>query len=141
MMLAMRTALALAATIFAVSPAIADPLLQSINGQWAGSGWAKRSHGAPRETVRCRITNTYQPDKRRLWIDGKCAAPGRASKVRGYIDELEGTSSFSGRWSNPFGAGSTVIRGRQSSNRIKFRFRIKDPETDQAVAREMIWRI
>lgn len=123
------------------APATAETILAPIDGPWTGSGWVKRSVSGAPEAIRCRITASYQRNNRRLALNGKCASPGKAVKVEGYIDELEGGKAYAGVWSNPFGAGATEIRGLRNGEIITFQVRGKDSETKQDISATMIWRL
>ncbi len=125
----------------ATGPATAETILAPIDGPWTGSGWVKRSVSGAPEAIRCRITANYQRNNRRLALNGKCASPGKAVKVEGYIDELEGGKAYAGVWSNPFGAGARDIRGLRNGDIITFQVRGKDPETQQDVSATMTWHL
>ena len=133
------SAVILVATAFSLPPARADEFLSSLDGSWSGSGWAKRNSGSPREVVRCRIKNTYVDASQRLVVIGKCAVPGRKFDLSGTVSARDGSNEINGRWSNPFGMGSTRVNGRRSGDQILFTFRAKDPETKTLVNQAMKW--
>lgn len=132
-------AVILVAMAFSLPSARADGFLSSLDGRWSGSGWAKRNSGSPREVVRCRIKNTYVDASQRLVVTGKCVVPGRKFDLSGTVSARDGSNEINGRWSNPFGMGSTRVNGRRSGDQIRFTFSAKDPETKMLVDQAMKW--
>ena len=120
-------------------PALSDPFLNSMEGQWTGAGWAKKTPDSEREAVRCRVKNTYAAGNQRLVFNGKCVVPGKRFNLNGDVSALDGTNVIKGRWTNPFGTGSALINGRRNDDRVYFTFRVKDPDTNKSIERAMSW--
>ncbi len=142
----MRTCLCLLGlSLFAsgaiMSPAHSNDLLKSMEGRWKGDGWAKRTVGGAREVVRCRLNNTYFPDSRELVVSGKCAVPGKKFDFKGAVSSKDGNDVIIGRWANPFGFGSTSVKGRLQGKKAVLNFTAPDPETKKDVDQQMIWRV
>lgn len=120
------------------APAKAEPLL-SLGGEWAGTGWASRGPDAPRERVRCRLTNRVDHAQGRLSVSGRCAAPGRRFDLSGRMTAEGGR--LSGRWSNPFGAGVADVAGRSRGQTMTLSFRGRDPDTGERFKGQMRWTV
>jgi len=112
-----------------------------MTGSWNGSGWARQSPQGPKETVRCRITNTYDVATNTLAVAGRCAVPGRKLTMSGTLNGKDGAERITGRWSNPDGIGSAGIVGIQRGNIVAFNFSAIDPETGRNLSQNVEWRI
>ncbi len=137
----LRTFVPLLVLAMQASPVPAADQLAALGGQWTGTGWAKRTTNGPRETVRCRISGKYVLPGRQLFVTGKCAVPGRKFNLKGTVSSEVDGGTIRGRWSNPFGAGSASVRGRQSGNRVFLDFRAPHPDTKEKVLQQMEWQI
>ncbi len=113
--------------VLAGTPLIADPLPE-LAGEWSGSGTAREVPGSAEEAVRCRLSNEWQEDRRRLRVRGRCAVPGRTFEIDGALKE-EDDDRLSGFWRNPDGPGQTSISGRVDSETVQFAFSAKHPRT------------
>lgn len=111
------------------SPAAAETLAD-MAGPWSGTGTARETPTSPEETVRCRIDNTWQADRARLKVAGRCAVPGRSFDIDGTL-VLGEDGKVSGFWSNPDGPGQTAISGKAQGDAVYFTFRAKSPATGQ----------
>lgn len=133
----------LASTLLActLGSASASEFLASLNGSWKGTGEARPASNQPRETVRCRVKNSYVVASKRLVVRGLCAVPGRKFDMKGTVSSDPDSDQISGRWSNPFGAGSTSVRGRQTGDIIQLNFVGRDEQTGKKQNQEMIWRL
>ncbi len=120
------------------SAAWADPLSE-MAGAWSGSGWARETLDGPKESIRCRLDNTYDADV--IAIKGRCAVPGRKLTLSGEIKRDGASDKISGHWFNPDGLGSVRISGVQRGDIIAFTFRAKDPETGHDIAQNVEWRV
>ena len=129
------------ACLFPMGPAWAVDSLEVLSGKWTGTGWALQAAGSERESVRCRVTGTYRKDIDRLTLSGKCASPGRTGRIDAYVEPLDKPGRYTGRWSNPFGAGSTMVNGIGRDNTITFRYSVRDPETEEKSNGIMVWTI
>lgn len=125
----------------AASPALSNDLLKAMDGRWKGEGWAKRTVGGAREVVRCRLHNRYFPDSRELVVSGKCAVPGKKFDFKGAVSSKSGSNAISGRWANPFGFGSTIVKGSGQGNRAVLNFTAPDPETKKDIDQQMNWSL
>lgn len=138
-----RTALLLVA-FAAFSQAAAaqspDPLAR-LQGSWKGEGWARQKTSTAPEMVRCRIENSYYRSSMKLVVEGRCAVPGRRFNLTGSVSRKADGQSYSGRWSNPFGAGAASVTGTQSGKRITLRFSAPHPDTGKKAAHLMQWDI
>lgn len=134
-----RAALSVVLVLGLAAPAMAEPLL-SLGGDWAGSGWAKPGPDAPRERVRCRVTNRVDNARGRLSVSGRCAAPGRRFDLSGSMT-ADGDGRLTGRWSNPFGAGATDVYGRSRGQTMTVSFRGRDPDTGESLKGRMRWTV
>ena len=131
---------ALVALLLSALPAHADTLSR-MAGSWSGDGWARQVVDGPQEPVRCRLTNTFDEQKQRLEISGRCAVPGRQLTMAGRLDGQRGSDRISGIWFNPDGLGSTNVSGTQGAGRITFAFSAKDPQTGEPIAQTVEWRL
>ncbi len=131
----------LIASAVTISSAHSSDLLKAMDGRWKGDGWAKRSVGGAREVVRCRLHNTYFPESRELVVSGKCAVPGKKFDFKGAVSSKSGSDVISGRWANPFGFGSTIVKGSGQGNRALLNFTAPDPETKKDVDQQMNWQL
>ncbi len=129
----------LVATI-AASASLADPLAE-MSGSWHGSGWARETQKAPKETVRCKITNTYNDGAQILTLEGRCIVPGRRLKISGIISAAEGSDRITGRWSNPTGLVSAPIVGIKRNGIVAFNFSATNPITGRKQSQNVEWRI
>ena len=127
--------------IFAMlcSSVSAEPLAD-MQGAWSGSGWARETPAGPKETVRCRLNNTYDARALTLTVSGRCAVPGRKIALAGEIKGHAGSEQITGHWFNPDGLGSVRISGVLRGDVIAFTFRAKDPDTSQDLAQNVEWR-
>lgn len=128
------------ALLFMATAASADPLAR-MQGEWRGAGWAKQTLEGPEETIRCRLSNTYDPTQDSLQIEGQCVVPGRRLSVSGMLRGTEGAERITGRWSNPDGIGSVAILGVRRDNIVAFNFSAIDPATGGRVAQNVEWRV
>ncbi len=126
--------------LWAAPPALSSELLSSMKGSWIGNGWVKRNPGGPRETVRCRITNHYVTAGRRLVVSGKCAVPGKKFELKGTVSANLSGTRISGRWSNPFGIGSTSVEGTLFANQAFLDFKAPLDGSKKPVRQQMIWQ-
>jgi len=92
----------------AASAALSAPLAD-MKGTWKGSGWARETPQGPQETVRCRITNSYDTSELTLTLSGQCVVPGRRLTIAGTLTGTEGTERITGRWANPDGIGIRAL--------------------------------
>lgn len=121
------------------SPAFCDPF-DGMSGAWTGSGWARQTPGGPQETVRCRLDNTHDAGRSRLWVAGVCAVPGRRFEIGGAMTVGEG-GRVSGSWANPDGPGQTAISGQIQDDAVYFTFRARPPGTSEDVSQIVTWRL
>lgn len=128
------------AAIVVASAATADPLAD-MNGTWRGSGWAREIQQGPQETMRCRITNSYDAAVLTLTLTGQCVVPGRRLTISGTLTGTEGVERITGRWSNPDGIGSTRIMGIQRNGIVAFNFNTTDPASGRSLAQNVEWRV
>ncbi|MEM7438543.1 MAG: hypothetical protein AAF393_03020 [Pseudomonadota bacterium] len=131
---------ALTITLMIAAPATAQPLAD-MGGTWRGSGWARQTPDGPQETIRCRITNTYDTATLTLSVKGQCAVPGRKLTLSGTLVGQDGSEKITGRWSNPDGLGRTKVSGVQRDGLVAFTFRAKDPATGDDLAQNIVWRL
>lgn len=94
--------------------------LSKMAGKWTGQGWALRKQGAPKESVRCRLTAKYSKKARKLSISGKCAASSGTFTLLGHIAEYSNSNKLTGRWVNPKGVGTANVAGSRKGNRLTF---------------------
>ncbi|WP_419907015.1 hypothetical protein [Hoeflea sp.] len=127
--------------LFPLSSAWAVDSLELLSGKWTGTGWARQAADSERESVRCRVTGTYRKDIDRITLSGKCASPGRTGRIDAFVEPLDKPGRFTGRWSNPFGAGSTMVDGVSRDNTITFRYSVRDPKTEERSNGIMLWTI
>jgi hypothetical protein len=128
------------AAILAATAGAADPLAD-MAGTWQGSGWAKETQQGPQETVRCRITNSYDQATRTLTLSGRCVVPGRQLTIAGSLTGSDGAERITGRWSSPDGIGSVQIVGIQREGIVAFNFKATDPATGRDLAQNVEWRV
>lgn len=129
------------AAVFIVlaSSAASDPLPE-MAGAWSGSGWARQSPGAAKETLRCRLRNSYNAAKRRLDIEGQCAVPGKRLEIGGALI-MGNEGRLSGHWRNPDGPGRTSISGQTQGDAVYFTFRANEPGTGLDISQIITWRV
>jgi hypothetical protein len=128
------------AAIFAASAVAADPLA-AMAGTWQGTGWARETPQGPQETVRCRITNSYDAPTLTLVLSGRCVVPGRQIAMSGRLTRTQDAERVTGRWYNPDGIGSVAVRGIMRGDSVAFTFSAKDPETGRDLAQNVEWRV
>lgn len=138
---AWRFALVVAMSVSVTSTALSNDLLKKMDGPWKGEGWAKRETDGAREVVRCRLHNKYFPEKAELVVSGKCVVPGKKFELKGSVSSQTGDKVISGRWANPFGFGSTSVKGTQEGNRVVLNFSAPDPTTKKDIKQQMNWQI
>jgi hypothetical protein len=127
--------------LLALAPlAVAADPLPDMSGAWSGSGWARQTPDGPKEAVRCRLDNTYDPGARALTVSGKCVVPGRRIDMSGSIIGADGTDRITGRWANPEGAGSVRISGVQQDGLVAFTFSAAGPD-GRSLAQNIEWRV
>ena len=124
----------LAAIVAQSTPAQADAFLQSLAGNWLGSGWARRDPDSARETLRCRVRNSYAVATASLRIVGRCAAPGQNRSLRISLSYKAHSGVYAGRLANPNGAGGAELVGRLSGGVLLLRYVTKIEETGQTLA-------
>lgn len=132
--------LTFAVVLSAASALAADPLAE-MGGTWQGAGWARETPTGPKETLRCKISNTYETGTLTLTLAGQCIVPGRRLKIAGELSGTKGAERITGRWSNPEGGGSVRITGLQRDAIVAFTFTAKDPETGRNLAQNIEWRL
>lgn len=128
------------AVIAVASAAAAEPLAD-MDGTWRGSGWARETQQSPQETMRCQITNSYDPATLTLTLSGQCVVPGRRLTILGTLTGTEGAKRITGRWFNPDGIGSTRIVGIQRDGIVAFNFNATDLATGRNLAQNVEWRV
>lgn len=136
----MRRGAIVAVGAMLAGPVAADPLLETLAGDWRGSGVARSRPGAPPETIRCRIANSVNAAGR-LDMAGKCAVPGRSATASAFVEPVPGVRTYRAEWSNPFGAGTLSLRGRPDGDAIRFTFLMRHPDTDERLRGTMVWTI
>jgi hypothetical protein len=129
-----------ALAVLAATPATADSLSQ-MGGTWQGTGWARETPQGPQETLRCRITNTYDAATLTLTLKGLCAVPGRRIDIGGRLSGTQGSTQVSGRWSNPDGIGSVPVSGLQRDGLVAFTFAATEIATGRDLAQNVEWRV
>ena len=120
------------------SPALSEPLAD-MHGTWRGSGWARETPDGPKETLRCRMSNSYASGA--LTVSGRCVIAGRKIALAGEIKGKSGSDKITGHWFNPGGLGSARISGLQGADVVAYTFRAKDPETGTDLAQNVEWRV
>ena len=83
--------------------------------------------------MRCQIDNTWQADRTRLKIAGRCAVPGRSFDIEGSL-VLGNDGKISGYWSNPDGPGQTAVSGKAQGDAVYFTFHAKSLATGQDIS-------
>jgi hypothetical protein len=121
--------------------ALADQLLKKAAGDWRGSGEVVIPAGAKPETVRCRLSNRYDPRSGRLTVSGRCAAAGEIRRLDGWIERTNVIGNFRGSWGNPSGAGRVSLFGGSSGEAIHLNYKFKNAETGEIVSGLIVWRI
>lgn len=117
----------------------ASEMLKSMDGNWTGNGWAKRTARGPREKVRCRVRNDYIDAGRRLVVSGSCAVPGKKFDMNGTVSANVDGTLVKGRWSNPFGVGSTAVNGSLSESNALLSFSGPLRGSKKSVPQQMVW--
>ena len=132
----------LSASLFVVSvnTAFASDMLASMKGDWVGDGWATRTADGPKEGVRCLLKNSYIDISQRLVVKGICAVPGKKFKMNGTVSGEKESNQIKGRWSNPFGIGSTAVTGEEIENTITLNFTARHPDTGKPSEQIMQWK-
>lgn len=128
------------AVIAVASAAAAEPLAD-MDGTWRGSGWARETQQGPQETMRCQITNSYDPATLTLTLSGQCVVPGRRLTISGTLTGADGVKQITGRWFNPDGIGRTRIVGIQREGIVAFNFNATDLCTGRNLAQNVEWRV
>ncbi|MAM61406.1 hypothetical protein [Maritimibacter sp. UBA3975] len=126
-----------------VLPAIAataDPL-PLLAGDWTGSGTAREVPEAELDAVRCRITNSYAPERLELTMSGMCVTAGRRLDLSGTIRARDDSAAISGRWSNPDGLGEVRIAGHSGEDFVAFTYSAKDPATGRQLDQNVELRL
>lgn len=116
-------------------------VLMDMQGAWSGSGWARETLAGPKETLRCRLNNTYDESARALTVKGRCVASGRKIALSGEMRASADSDKITGHWFNPDGLGSVRISGFQRGDVVGFTFRVKHPDTGADVAQNVEWRV
>lgn len=125
------------ATLFAAQEALADSLLEKMEGSWRGQGWIQRQQSGPRETVRCRLDGDFEARLRRIVLQGRCAGGGRSGRIGGNVRDV-GVGRFSGTW---FGSGlerPLPISGRRDGASIRFTWAAQSETLGEG---SMTWRL
>jgi len=117
---------------------IAADALQAFDGSWRGEGWAVQNPGAKREKIQCRLKASYIPPSKRLVVRGKCAVPGRKFNMKGTISEKKG-NLVAGRWFNPFGSGSTAVKGSITEDGVMLGLSIPAKRGSKAQPHRLTW--
>ncbi len=68
-------------------------------------------------------------------------AAGQKITLSGEIRGKSGSDKISGHWFNPDGLGSVRISGVRRGDVVAFTFKAKDPETGDALAQNVEWRV
>lgn len=138
---ALQIGLIAALSVSFTSTALSNDLLKKMDGRWKGEGWAKREVDGAREVVRCRLHNKYFPEKAELIVSGKCVVPGKKFDLKGAVISQNGSKVITGRWANPFGFGSTSVKGTHQKDRAVLNFTAPDPKTKKDIKQQMDWQI
>ena len=118
----------------------AEPLAD-MAGTWSGSGWARETVTGPQETLRCQLSNHYDPAEKTLTLAGQCIVPGRRLSIAGTLSSTEGSERITGQWTNPNGVGRARVAGIQRDGIVACNFSALDPQTGRQVAQNIEWRI
>jgi hypothetical protein len=132
----------LIALVFALPTGFASAdTLPALAGDWTGSGTAREVPEAEPDAIRCRITNTYAPERLELTMSGMCVAAGRRLDLSGTIRASDDSAAISGRWSNPDGLGNVRIAGHSGEDFVAFTYSAKDPDTGRQLDQNVELRL
>ena len=115
-------ALMLVAAAAVTGPAIAAEgdaeFLESLVGQWTGSGTLRQSGEAAPEPVSCRLDVTWEEQGRTVRHAMKCLGIDLQFTAQGSLTLLDNPGTFTGTWKASVGPDTAHARGT------------RDPETD-----------
>lgn len=131
---------AMACLLTLSGPAIADTLLEPLDGRWTGSGWAQPAADATREAIRCKLVVTLSASRDRADLRGKCATPGNRYDMRGFFTRLS-DGTYKGQWFNPRGEGAVDLTGRRDGDRLVMDYDGRHPDTKHRIQGTMTWQI
>ncbi|MEN8936275.1 hypothetical protein [Planktotalea arctica] len=129
----------LSAVLAGLCSSVAAEPLADMQGAWSGSGWARETPEGPKETVRCRMENTYESNV--LTVSGRCVAAGQKLALAGEIKGKAASEQITGHWFNPDGLGFVRISGVRRGAVIAFTFAAIHPETGVDIAQNVEWRV
>lgn len=103
--------------------ASAGEFIQSLTGNWRGSGLVKPGPQSDQESIRCKLRSNNGRIKTRLVMNGNCAVAGLIFRLNGWIEQNGSGNRFSASMFQSLANISTqAFSGRRSGNRLNFNF-------------------
>lgn len=122
---------AVLAFVLAVSGAQAgeNVFLKSFTGQWRGTGAVRTAGNAPQEKLVCRIDGALRGGDE-LQLDGRCGGERFNGSFKIFLTYVPAKGYYSAVWQDSLGGKSPPLTGLLSGNRLVFKVRHADFESD-----------
>ena len=139
-MLARLILLALLAPAMPAAATAADPFFDGLAGTWQGTGFVRIASTAREENIRCRITNTLNPQGHELTVRGNCAIGGFFLPVDGALTARGGASYSSTIFKTLARLTASDFTGRRSGSTLSMTFRGRGMMTNQEINANLVIR-
>ncbi len=104
--------------------------LKGFTGQWRGTGAVRTAGNAPQEKLVCRIRGELQGGGDKLELDGRCGGERFNGSFKIFLTYVSAKGYYSAVWQDSLGGKSPPLTGLLSGNRLVFKVRHNDFETD-----------
>jgi hypothetical protein len=120
------------AVVFAVSGAHAgdNSYLKTFAGQWRGTGAIRTAGDSPQEKLVCRIDGELDGAGDQLELSGRCGGERFNGSFTIYLSYNSAAGNYSAVWRDSLGGKSPTLTGLKSGDRLVFKVRHNDFETD-----------
>jgi len=124
--------LAVVFTLAAVSGARADEngFLKGFAGEWRGTGAVRTADKAPQEKLVCRVAGELQNSGEALELSGRCGGERFTGTFKISLKYDASTNRYSAVWRDSLGSKSPPLTGLRSGNRLVFKVRHNDFESE-----------
>lgn len=124
-----RTLIVLASsTLIAASPVLSESaraasMFELLSGTWRGSGFVMGSADGDEESIRCKMRNKNDVDKRKLVLSGNCSVNSFIFSLRGWIKQNGTKNQYNASMFQSIASLKTeTFSGKQSGNKLNFTF-------------------
>jgi|GEM_PF-2531612 len=124
-------AFALFSALAAASAAQADDgFLKEFEGPWRGTGAVRTGADKPQDKLVCRVDGSVDTSGEALELSGRCGSEKFNGSFKIKLTYNPASGRYSAVWRDSLGSQSPPLTGLRSGNRLVFKVRHNDFETD-----------